>query len=405
MAFVYYGKCTMLLYLILIQGCVRLCLGGKVMQGFVPSKYTYDSFRAPLEMFECDPNAVTNVLHSIVPPVLDILLPKGQTPYSNVGYGDYYSTPFYIDKAYVDCMANCTATPKCNYIGYNSVTEECRVMSHCYLIKTDTDWVYMQKKFLVKNAILQQYGIEMIINEATNCNPNNLPPVLDIEVRPEHSYEQCFNATVNADLNSLSRMFVLDPFYHCKIYNFKCEIANRLQSNDDGIIFNILQFKSTATFAPSPSPTRFPTNLPTLTPSKMPTKYPTKNPTNVPTDNPTRYPSDNPTPLPSKYPTRAPSKAPTGEVLPIFMPTTSRPSGSPTTEKPSPSPTSRPSKLPTRVPTQTPSSSPTPEKVYTSQNAVASGAGVATGSLVLGAVVFVLRRIVLKTSIRVDDDF
>ena len=71
--------------------------------------------------------------------------------------------------------------------------------------------------------------------------------------------------------------------------------------------------------APTPNPTKSPTNFPTLAPTPKPTNFPTLSPTSSPTKFPTLSPSVSPSSSPSKSPTTpSPTNSPT---LPTIAPT------------------------------------------------------------------------------------
>merc|ERR1719242_1662860 len=126
------------------------------------------------------------------------------------------------------------------------------------------------------------------------------------------------------------------------------------------------------TLNPSPAPTPAPTDNPTPAPTAIPTNNPSTDPTPAPTSNPTPSPSNKPTMSPSNYPTEtptlpslAPSESPT---MPSMNPTSSpsnNPSQSPT-KHPTMYPTKAPSLYPTMAPTlpsMPPTLSPTPQPV------------------------------------------
>ncbi len=111
----------------------------------------------------------------------------------------------------------------------------------------------------------------------------------------------------------------------------------------------------TPTNTPTRTPTNTPTNTPTLTPTTSPTNTPTLTPTHTPTNTPTGTPTDTPTQTPTDTPTNTPTQTPTD--TPTNTPTrtpTNTPTSSPTS-----TPTSTPSASPTRTATNTPTASPT----------------------------------------------
>ena len=101
-----------------------------------------------------------------------------------------------------------------------------------------------------------------------------------------------------------------------------------------------LIYDSSATVAPTSSPSAIPTMSPTPKPTIVPTSSPTSRPTAIPSAKPTFQPSSNPTFAPTNIPsTSSPSASPSA--TPTNIPTTSKPSASP-----SASPTKSPSMPP-----------------------------------------------------------
>ncbi len=125
------------------------------------------------------------------------------------------------------------------------------------------------------------------------------------------------------------------------------------------LIFGAPSFNSSASLAPSATPSF----RPTATPSNLPTAKPTSVPTTAPSYIPTAQPSVTPTATPSNLPTAKPTSVPT--IAPSYIPT-AQPSVTPTatpsnlpTAQPSSSPSSKPNAEPSSIPTATPSNAPT----------------------------------------------